>query len=247
MTKIEKKVIFLTIINFIVLTIGMFILTNVVGSSYQDIEHVNTTVFFEIAITVILVLFYRKNLTGSSFNKVEKLPFKTITSTLFSILFVTLIFAVVSVFATAKYADKNMVQLLILIIAMLFVSIAEELMFRGIVLQAFLEKRGKVKVVLLSSVLFGLLHIVNIIGGGTVEDVFMQIVTASFVGILFACIALEIKNIVPLIIYHWLWNSALLSSKYLQISGGYLIQVLAVMQAVFSIIVLIRLTRKTVK
>lgn len=88
----------------------------------------------------------------------------------------------------------------------LTVGISEELMFRGILLNSFVQKFSYVKSIIIVSLLFGLVHISNgfITGdfGGATTQAFM----ATFSGILFLAMRIKSINIIPAMILHWLWD-----------------------------------------
>ncbi len=244
MTRQEKLAFISAIIYIAIMAVGMFVLTNVAGLSYQDPKMANTLVYFEIVMTIFSLFMYKKFFSGLSFNRIEKFPFKSITAALFSVLFIALIGNGVLRFATGNYVGKDMTLLFTIIFATLLVGISEELMFRGILLPALVTKRGKIRAVLISSIMFGLLHSVNIIGGLPAKEMLVQVILTSIIGILFSCIALEIKNIIPLMIYHWLWDGILISGGYLDSSGKELTFVLTLMELIFAIVFFIILIKK---
>lgn len=90
------------------------------------------------------------------------------------------------------------------------IGVYEEVVLRGMVLNKMLEKWGRDKkgilgAVLLSSLLFGLLHLVNLIGKPwLVVATGTQVVYALFLGIFFSAIYLRTKNLWSVIILHML-------------------------------------------
>ncbi|MBQ1490636.1 MAG: CPBP family intramembrane metalloprotease, partial [Blautia sp.] len=81
------------------------------------------------------------------------------------------------------------------------IGMAEEIYFRGIICQMWLE-RGKRQAILISSVLFGISHLMNIAGGaGPVATVF-QICFAFTYGLVFAQIFLISRSLIPCIFLH---------------------------------------------
>ena len=92
----------------------------------------------------------------------------------------------------------------------LLVGTGEELAFRGILLHSFLgEQSSRTRValaMLVSAVGFSLLHSVNVLGGEPLEDMLGQLLYTFRFGLLFAPLMLRLKNIIPLMIVHWLWD-----------------------------------------
>jgi membrane protease YdiL (CAAX protease family) len=94
----------------------------------------------------------------------------------------------------------------------LLVGIAEELMFRGIILHALLDKISPRKAVIVSALAFSLLHSINIIGGVPIEGMILQLGLTFIAGFYLAGVMVKIKSIIPLILWHWLWDYMTLSS-----------------------------------
>lgn len=94
----------------------------------------------------------------------------------------------------------------------LLVGVGEEIAFRRVFFGALLKKsarEGKTVAgpILISSLAFSLLHAVNVLGGQSVGQVGIQLVLTFLSGILFACLYLQTKSLVALIIFHWLWDA----------------------------------------
>lgn len=91
-------------------------------------------------------------------------------------------------------------------------SLMEEIMFRGLTLLAMVlawgpTQKGLVKAVLLSSLLFGLIHMFNVVEL-PIEVVFLEVLVAALLGFLWAAITLATRSLWPAIILHWLTNAA---------------------------------------
>lgn len=90
------------------------------------------------------------------------------------------------------------------------IGTGEELAFRGILLHSFLgtqASRSRVALAMfVSAVGFALLHSVNVFGGEPLEDMLGQLLYTFRFGMLFAPLMLRLKNIIPLMVVHWLWD-----------------------------------------
>ena len=91
-------------------------------------------------------------------------------------------------------------------------SLMEEIMFRGLTLLAMVfawghTKKGIVKAALLSSLLFGLIHLLNIVEL-PIEVVFLEVLVAALLGFFWVAITLATKSLWMAIILHWLTNAA---------------------------------------
>ena len=83
----------------------------------------------------------------------------------------------------------------------------EEIMFRGLGVANYMRKiqsAGQIKVIFwLSSIVFGLVHLMNILAGGDPMAVIIQAIYATGVGMLFGAVYLRTGNLWPTILGHW--------------------------------------------
>ena len=112
--------------------------------------------------------------------------------------------------ASMAHIDKvpTLLEWILYIVYVFSIGLYEEVVLRGIVLNKMLEKwgdskKGIVGAVLLSSLLFGLLHLVNLIGKPwLIVATGTQVVYALFIGVFFAAIYLRTKNLWTVIVLH---------------------------------------------
>lgn len=92
-----------------------------------------------------------------------------------------------------------------LILANLFLTLGigfgEEIYFRGIICSLWIKK-GMKKAVIISSILFGVCHLMNIMGGASIAETILQICFAFVYGIAFALIFIISKSIWSCILLH---------------------------------------------
>ena len=81
------------------------------------------------------------------------------------------------------------------------IGMAEEIFFRGIICGLWL-KHGTVKAMMISSILFGLSHILNMAGGAELGETLLQICFALVYGMVFALIFAESGSIIPCVLLH---------------------------------------------
>ena len=81
------------------------------------------------------------------------------------------------------------------------VAVAEELLYRGVVLQALRSRFPAVVAVLVSSVFFGLQHAA--LSLGSPADMAARVLTTALCGIVFAVLALRLRRLLPLVVGHW--------------------------------------------
>jgi len=92
------------------------------------------------------------------------------------------------------------------IISMIGVGFLEEIIFRGFLFK-MMEKDNIKTAIIVSSVTFGIGHIINLLNGADVLPTLMQIMYATAGGYLFVTIFYKSKSLWPCIITHILVNS----------------------------------------
>lgn len=85
------------------------------------------------------------------------------------------------------------------------IGFVEETLFRGIMLRALMQK-GKAIAVGVSSVLFGITHALQALGGQSIQDTILQIVYAFILGFVLALLVAKHRAIWLTIIFHGLHN-----------------------------------------
>ncbi len=102
---------------------------------------------------------------------------------------------------------------LVFTIATIITATLEEIVFRGIILLALLQnlpntKKGIIMSIIISSILFGLTHAINIGNGLSLYDGVLQIGYSTFMGIIWAMVFIKTRSIWYPIILHALYNIA---------------------------------------
>lgn len=92
------------------------------------------------------------------------------------------------------------------ILSMLCVGFIEEVIFRGLLFKAICKSNVK-QAVLISSITFGIGHIVNLLNGAEFFPTLLQICYAIAIGFLFIIIFYKGKSLWPCIITHCIVNS----------------------------------------
>lgn len=91
------------------------------------------------------------------------------------------------------------------IMQIFIVAFIEETVFRGIMLRMLLTK-GTFTAVWISSILFGITHALQLLGGQSLEDTIVQIIYALLVGLVLALLVLDGQSIIVTILFHGLNN-----------------------------------------
>ena len=99
-------------------------------------------------------------------------------------------------------------ETMLYIISMIFVGFLEEMIFRGLLFKA-MEKGGLKSAVIVSSVTFGIGHIVNLFNSNGAEIIpnLCQICSAVLFGFLFVIIFHRSRSLIPCIVTHSVINS----------------------------------------
>lgn len=97
-------------------------------------------------------------------------------------------------------------EILFYIISMMNVGFLEEMIFRGFLFKMMAKDNLK-SAIIVSSITFGMGHIVNLLNGAGLLSTLMQICYATAIGYLFVTIFYKSKSLVPCIIAHGVFNS----------------------------------------
>lgn len=121
-----------------------------------------------------------------------------------------------STYALTGSFDVNLADPALTGLVTLFIVTAaflEEVVFRGLILHAFLRAwgntyRGLIKSILVSSLLFCSVHLLDFLSGRPLLDVFLQSLEAFFLGVWLAALVLRGKSIYPAVAFHAILNLA---------------------------------------
>ncbi len=97
-------------------------------------------------------------------------------------------------------------EILFHIITMVNVGFLEEMIFRGFLFKMMAKDNVK-SAIIVSSITFGMGHIVNLLNGADLVPTLMQLCYATAIGYIFVIIFYKSKSLVPCIIAHGVFNS----------------------------------------
>ena len=176
-----------------------------IGDNLSDALGISKVITLPIllVLSTILFLFVKKN------NLTEKYGFCKADVAASKMLFY--IPVIILLTANTWYGFRmNMspLETLLYILSMLCVGFLEELIFRGLLFNAMLPN-GKNSAIIVSSVTFGIGHIINLINGSGAEVLpnLLQVVYAIAVGFMFVMIYYRTKSLLPCIITHGVFNA----------------------------------------
>jgi len=102
--------------------------------------------------------------------------------------------------------NNSVSEILFHILTMINIGFIEEIIFRGFLFKMMAKDNVKTAIIV-SSVTFGIGHIVNLLNGAEFIPTLMQVCSAISIGYLFVIIFYKSKSLLPCIITHCLINS----------------------------------------
>ena len=105
------------------------------------------------------------------------------------------------------------------VISMLLIGYVEEVIFRGFLFKALIPKDGIKLAIIISSVTFGIGHIINLFAGQASLETVIQVFFAVAWGFIFTFVFYKCQSLIPCIIAHSLVNAF---SKFANESNSYM-------------------------
>ncbi len=108
--------------------------------------------------------------------------------------------------AFSSAARFSAAESVLYVISMLCVGFLEEIIFRGFLFRA-IEKENLTRAIIISSVTFGIGHIVNLLNGQNLTETVGQTVFALLAGFALVTLFHRGKSLIPCIVFHGVFNS----------------------------------------
>lgn len=190
-------------INFALIWIAVYVVSLSIGDQLSDSMGISKlfTAPIAIALTIILYLWIVKN---NLREKYGLCPFQSDFKTY--LYFLPLVLLSSTNLWWGWKQNLSLPETLLYIVSMLCVGFLEEIIFRGFLFKA-LSKNNIRQAILISSVTFGLGHIVNLLNGAAIPETLLQFCYAIAIGFLFTIIFYKGKSLWPCIITHSVVNS----------------------------------------
>lgn len=186
----------------------MWIIIHVVGVSVADSISENIgipsliSLIFSVAMAAVLIVFMKKN------GFTEQYGLCKFNGSYKAFLFFIPLAAICSInFWNGISFEPSVGQCVIIGAAKGIAGIVEELIFRGLLFVAMCRTNVK-SAIIVSSVTFGVGHIVNLLNGAPVFDTVCQIVYAVAIGFCFTVVLKTGKSLIPCIIAHFVVNAS---------------------------------------
>ncbi len=159
-------------------------------------------------LVAIIILFIIKLWFSPSYKGALKLSISQ--GDMIKILIPVIVYAVASEIVTIITGDFVFEPSLTKLCMALNAGFSEETMFRAaaipIGLMYFKAEKKIASTLIITSIVFGAMHFVNITGGGAVSVILMQVIATIFMGIYFAVLFMVSGSILLPIIVHALWD-----------------------------------------
>ena len=195
MKKLFEKHETLSCILLIVLyiLINSFCLNNFGTTDYRS-ALINTLLsFFLLTLTIIL-------------NKTKYYGLNKVTNLKKYLYFFPLILIVLVNFLNGISINNTKTEIIFYMLNMINIGFIEEIIFRGFLFKMMAKDNIK-SAIIVTSITFGIGHIINLLHGAELTSTILQIISAISVGYLFAIIFYKSNSIIPCIITHSLINS----------------------------------------
>ena len=159
------------------------------------------TVLVGILLSTIIIIFLKKN------NLLEKYGLCSFKGNLKSFLFFIPLLAILTVnLWNGVKMNTSIINTVLFIISMVCVGFLEEIIFRGFLFVSMSQNSIK-SAIIVSSITFGIGHIVNLLNGGDFIPTLLQVFYAIAIGFLFTIMFYKSKSLIPCIIVHAIFNS----------------------------------------
>lgn len=199
MTRLYRKNELTFSIIWIILYVILFSIADNVSSDLGTVKIL--TAPLGIVMTLFLIIWIRKNSLAEKYGLSKvKIDYK-------KYLYFLPLFVIASTNLWGGVAlHFSIFETVLYIASMLCVGFIEEVIFRGFLFKAMCEKNVK-RAIIISSLTFGIGHIVNLLNGAEILGTLLQICYAVALGFLFTIIFYKSKSLIPCVITHSTINS----------------------------------------
>ena len=155
-----------------------------------------------------------------------------------------LIIAVINPIIGGLDTELTGIEIIVIIIFAFLVGYTEESIFRGIFKEK-LKSKSIAFFIIFSSTYFGILHMANALSGKNLTAVILQVINAFLVGLILSLLITLIHNIIPLIAFHFLYDTlAIMTSSNAVEKETLILTVLTTLYVLYGIYLLFILLRR---
>lgn len=190
-------------ITFSLVWIGLYVVLSSIAENISNNIGINKIINAPVTLimTIIIAVFINKN------GLTEKYGLGKITIDFGKYLyFIPLLVLASTNLWNGVRMNMSVLEAILHVISMLCVGFLEEIIFRGFLFKAMCKSNIK-RAIIVSSITFGIGHIVNLLNGADTFSTILQICYAVAIGFLFTIIFLRSGNLWSCIITHGVINS----------------------------------------
>lgn len=175
------------------------------NQKYELTEH--NIIFLNIIILSVIITFIKKNKLEEYYGLIRISKYKEF---LYYIpLLIMILTNCLGGISLNNYLPK---EYLIFIINMFLIGFLEEIIFRGFLYKS-LEKDNIKEATIITSLTFGIGHIINLLLGASIIQTILQVIYSISIGFLLIIIFQKGKSLWPCIIFHGIFNSLSIFNK----------------------------------
>ncbi|MDD3452914.1 MAG: CPBP family glutamic-type intramembrane protease [Bacilli bacterium] len=201
-----KKTLYFILITFIFNYVILFLIPKLLACTLSIDNNISSKYLIGILVRMIGIIVTIYLIKRNNLNLDKKIKIKHFFISWLFIIYIIFNIELISI-------NSNMyLNLLLMFIDAIFVGIYEELFFRGYILNKLIKEFNKTKTIILvlfGSLLFGLIHFMNLKSGIPFSLILYQVIYAFIIGIALSSIFIKTKfNITICIILHSLYDIA---------------------------------------
>lgn len=189
----KHETLFTILLIIIYVVLNSFLIQNFGYTSYQSV--IANTILSIIIMTLIIIIkrvnYYGLKKTNNSKKFLYFIP-----------LFIISLFNI----RNGIHINNSPSEILFHILTMINIGFLEEIIFRGFLFK-MIEKDNIKKAIIISSITFGIGHIVNLLNGTDFLPTLLQVCYAVSIGYMLVIVFYKSKSIIPCVIFHGIFNS----------------------------------------
>ena len=174
-------------------------LANKLSYAINTPNSINALTEIVFLIGIILYLKKKKLLSYYGINNLKELEYKNL------IFCLPMIIIALGNLRYGIHINNSWEQIAYISLEALGVGFAEEILFRSFLMKAIINKSATAAIII-SSTVFGIIHIFNLLYGADTIATLAQVVYATALGLMFSMFFYKTNNIVPCVICHSLIN-----------------------------------------
>lgn len=190
-------------VAFCVISVSVYFalvnLANKLSYAINTPNSINALTEIVFLIGIILYLKKKKLLSYYGINNLKELEYKNL------IFCLPMIIIALGNLRYGIHINNSWEQIAYISLEALGVGFAEEILFRSFLMKAIINKSATAAIII-SSTVFGIIHIFNLLYGADTIATLAQVVYATALGLMFSMFFYKTNNIVPCVICHSLIN-----------------------------------------